>query len=462
MTSPLQSHQLRRIIAAYTVNRLGTWFGLVALTVAVFDRTHSALAVAALLIAGQVVPAFIVPAVVARVEASRRRGELSGLYIFEGITTIALAVLISHFWLPAVLLLVALDGTAAFAASALLRAAAAHVAREQVQSSVDPGRAEDSIEALAHEAERKANAALNVAFSGTFMLGPALAGAVVAGAGAPAALFIDAASFLICGGMLSDVHPHVEEAGGTSVRARLRAAWRHINDVPALRTLLLTEALALVFFESGAPIEIGYAKVALHAGDRGFGLLLTTWGAGGVLGSVIFARSVRRPVGLMLTSGTLAVGLAYVGFAVAPTLALACLAAFLGGIGNGVQWASLISAVQRLTPHALQGRLMGAVESLGALCPAVGLSLGGALVAISSPRDAFLVVGLGAAATTAAFGRLALGRLEPAVDTQTEPLADTAEGHVRKPTPSDSGIPVARESIRDQSRETRPASRTTR
>ncbi len=38
---------------------------------------------------------------------------------------------------------------------------------------------------------------------------------------------------------------------------------------------------------------------------------------------------------------------------------------------------------------------MGAVESLAALSVAVGLPLGGALVALSSPRAAFLVVGMG-------------------------------------------------------------------
>ncbi len=59
---PLRSHRLRRIIGAYTVNRLGTWFGFVALSVAVFDHTHSALAVAALLIWRQALPAFVVPA----------------------------------------------------------------------------------------------------------------------------------------------------------------------------------------------------------------------------------------------------------------------------------------------------------------------------------------------------------------------------------------------------------------
>ena len=129
--SPLRSARLRRIVAAYTVNRLGTWFGFIALAVAVYDHTHSAVAVSALLLAGQVLPAFVVPALVARVEASSRRGELSGLYLLEAAATAALAALVwRQFWLPGILLLVALDGTAALAASALLRAAAARCARE--------------------------------------------------------------------------------------------------------------------------------------------------------------------------------------------------------------------------------------------------------------------------------------------------------------------------------------------
>ena len=115
-----------------------------------------------------------------------------------------------------------------------------------------------------------------------------------------------------------------------------------------------------------------------------------------MLGSVVFARFVRRPLGSdaerrhvrARSSRTSASPLA-------PSLALACVAALVGGIGNGVEWPSLISLVQRLTPQRLHGRMMGAVESLGALGLAIGLSLGGALVALSSPRVAFLVVGLG-------------------------------------------------------------------
>ena len=104
--------------------------------------------------------------------------------------------------------------------------------------------------------------------------------------------------------------------------------------------------VAFVFFETGAPIELAYAKETLHAGARGFGLLLTTWGAGTVIGSIVFARSLKRPLGFLLSGGTLAVGLAYAGFAAAPSLLLACGAALIGGIGNGIELPSLFSLVQ--------------------------------------------------------------------------------------------------------------------
>ena len=142
MRSTLASPRLRRILAAYTVNRLGTWFAMVALSVAVFNETGSAFAVAGVLIAGQVLPALAVPLLVARVEESRRGHELSGLYFFEAAVAVTLAVLLSHFWLPVVLLLVALDGTAALAASALLRTELARAARDTLEPGLDRNLAE--------------------------------------------------------------------------------------------------------------------------------------------------------------------------------------------------------------------------------------------------------------------------------------------------------------------------------
>jgi predicted MFS family arabinose efflux permease len=402
----MRSPQLRRIVVAYTINRLGGWFGLLALVLAVYDHTHSALAVSALMFGSLALPALVVPAVVAKVEASQRRRELSALYLFEALMTAGLAVLLWNFSLPAILVLVTLDGIAALAASALLRSEVARAARDWVEQESASGTAEDELDASVEEAERHANAALNLGFSMSFILGPALGGLVVAAAGAPAALFIDVGSFLACGLLLLDLHPHVENAGGDSVRARLRDAREHVLASPMLKRLFLTELLALTFIETGAPIEVQYVKSTLAAGDRGVGVLLAMWGAGGILGSIVFARLVKWPLGVLLGAGTLCIAGAYLGLAAAPSLGLACLAGLLGGIGNGLQWPSLISAVQKLTPAAMQGRMMGAAESLGALCVAIGLPLGGGLASALSPRTAFWLVGSGAALATLALLRV--------------------------------------------------------
>ena len=214
MPSPLKSSRLRRILFAYTVNRLGTWVGLVALSLAVFDHTHSALAVAALLFAWQALPAFLVPAVVARVESRARRGELSALYVFEGRVTAALAVLLWHFCLPSACCWLCSTGRRRWplthCCARRWRGWRAIRSRGSRQVRCDRARISTT---EAQEAERKANAALNIAFSLAFVTGPVIGGAVVAAAGAPAALFINVGSFLICGALLIDLHPHVELAG---------------------------------------------------------------------------------------------------------------------------------------------------------------------------------------------------------------------------------------------------------
>jgi hypothetical protein len=451
-----KSPRLQRILLAYTVNQVGTWLAYVALLLSTYDHTHSALAVAGLLVAGRLLPALLTPTLVAIVESSGRRGGLSLLYALEAVVAVALAGLLWHFWLPGLLVLVAIDGTAALTAGALLRATAARVAVEEIPSSEsaphegteeDASRKEDGRgrraallgdeDSAVEVAQRRANAALNMAFTAAVTLGPAVSGVIVAAAGSPTALLLDAASFLICGALLMNLQALPQEKGGIggapTVRGRLSAAWRHLQAVPQLRGLLVAEALAIVCFASVEPVVVLYVKGTLHGGDRGFGFLTAAWGVGMVLGGLTFARSVRRPLKPMLVGGTLAGGMSYVGFAAAPTLAIACATAIVGGWGNGVQWPSLISAVQKLTPPELQGRLMGAVESIGGLCPAIGFLLGGAMGSLSSPRAAMLMAGLAATCLTGVFLRItragmAVQETEMAVQ-ETEVPAEVVAEH---------------------------------
>ena len=396
------SSRLRRVVAAYTVNQFGNWFGYIALAVIVYDHTRSALAVAALLAAAQAIPALLVPAMVAHVERSARRGWLTGLYSAEAAVVAALAVVVQHFWLPAVLALAALDGLAALTARALVRAAASRIGADDASNGVSEAEAA-SASALG---ARRANSALNAGFTVAMAIGPALAGLFVASAGGPAALIVDAVSFLICGSLVQDVTTFVTADQAPSRRWNLTEGLQQLRAVPHLRAFLRTEALALLAFESAAPVEVLYAKASLHAGDRGYGLLLAVWGVGQILGSVVFARWAARSLRPLLIGGTFAVGLAYLGFGAAPSLAVACAAAMTGGIGNGVQWAAFISAAQELTPAELHGRLMGAIESMGAIVPAFAFSLGGILAALTSPRSALWVAGAMATAMTFVFMRV--------------------------------------------------------
>ena len=135
--------------------------------------------------------------------------------------------------------------------------------------------------------------------------------------------------------------------------------------------------------------------MAPNIGDAGYGALLAGWGIGMVLGSVVFAavRRVRLPVLLFLS--TAAIGVAYLGTSASPNLFAACAASCLGGLGNGVQWIALVTAVQELTRAAFQARVLSLLEALASVMPGVGFLLGGAITAVFEPRASYAVAGAG-------------------------------------------------------------------
>jgi MFS family permease len=408
ITAPLRRPLFRRLATSYALNELGDWMGIVALSVLVYEATKSPLATAVLFIGTRFLPAFLAPILVTRIERPPPRIALPLVYCGETAAFGALALLAPHFSLAAVVALATVDGTLALAGRALTRAVVASVLEPAGEL-------------------REGNAVLNVAFTAGAALGPGLAGLVVAGLGVQTALFLNAASFylvawiLITAGKLPRADP---EEGGTIARAKAGA--RYLRDNLVLRRLLVAQGAAFVFFSAVIPVEVIYAKETLGTGDTGYGVMLASWGVGMLLGSLVFARARRAPLILLLVLSTLAVGAGYLGLAIAPNLALACVASLIGGTGNGVQWVSAISAVQELTEAGMQARVMAVLESIGAAMPGVGFALGGLIAAIATPRTTFLVAGLGVLAIVAliipTLGGKRAGRLATA---QGFPLDET-------------------------------------
>jgi MFS family permease len=155
------------------------------------------------------------------------------------------------------------------------------------------------------------------------------------------------------------------------------------------------QAVAFVFFSLVLPIEIVYAKETLDVGDSGYGALLSAWGIGMVLGSLVFLAGHRVKMGALLFFSTLAVGVSYLGMSAAGTLAVACAAAALGGVGNGVQWVAVMSTVQGLTDDRFQARVAGLLESISVAMPGIGFVLGGVITELLDARAGFALAGFG-------------------------------------------------------------------
>ena len=116
-----------------------------------------------------------------------------------------------------------------------------------------------------------------------------------------------------------------------------------------------------------------YAKESLGTTSAGFGLLLSAWGAGIVLGSLLYIGLKNRSgFGLIIVSSAL-VGLAYLGMSQAGVLWVACAMSVVGGAGNGIQWVAVMTALQEVTPPEFQARMSGLLESIGAAMPGIGL-----------------------------------------------------------------------------------------
>lgn len=375
----LRLRPFRHLAAAYTINELGNWIGDIALAILVFDRTGSPIATATLFLALRFAPAVLAPPLTTRVEVLSPRRILPLLYLGEAAIFALIAGLSREFSLPLVLVLAAADGVLAIAAKALIRSVNATVLSTP-------------------DLLRSGNAVLNLGLTIGGAIGPAFAGGLVAGAGAATALAVDAATFAVVALLLATTRGlRIDASREVGTLARLRAGFRESWRRPSIRWLLIATGLALMFGTSVIPIEVVFAKRTLHAGDAGYGFLITAWGVGMVVGGAAFAAASRLKLAIAISVGVALIAAGYAGLAASSTLVMACLFSALGGIGNGLWWIAAITAVQQSIPSHTQTVVMSVVESMSQVMPALGYVLGGAVTAIGSPRIAYAVAAAGVA-----------------------------------------------------------------
>jgi MFS family permease len=223
------------------------------------------------------------------------------------------------------------------------------------------------------------NAIFQSLFQTGAIVGPAVAGLLLAGAGVHLIYWIDAVSYLIAMSAVLTMSPQPVPTGGAAGVAPARPGWRStmeglrfVRRSQPLKGAYLIDVNAMVF---GMPRALFPALAAnvFGGGATTVGLLYSAPGVGALLGALTsgWVGRVRRQ-GLAVIWAVLVWGASIALFGLAHWLPLALVLLAVAG------WADVLSAVFRNTiiqfagPDGMRGRLMGVQMAVVAGGPRLG------------------------------------------------------------------------------------------
>jgi MFS family permease len=254
---------------------------------------------------------------------------------------------------------------------------------------------------LAGEAEIANAVALNsTSFNAARMIGPAIAGVLIAAVGCGWVFLINAASFIavLCSLMLlrvGELHPSSKAA---RTRGSLAEGFRYVWRRPELRAVLLMLFL-IGTFGLNFPIFISTMSVSVfHAGAGQFGFLTSVMAIGTIAGALLSASRAKPRMPLLLGAAAIfgfGCGMA----ALMPNYWLFGLALVIIGVSALTFTTSTNSLVQLDTEPVMRGRVMAIRLAIALGGTPIGAPIVGWVADRFGPRWA---LGVGAASGAAA------------------------------------------------------------
>jgi MFS family permease len=261
----------------------------------------------------------------------------------------------------------------------------------------------------------QATAVVEGARRATSLLGPALAGVLIASIGATNVLYVDAATFLVSFILLALFVPRRPPLPATEESRGLLAGVRY---VVADRILLVLALTSLVLNGFGQMLVAGIPVLAYDdfgQSARLAGVFFAAFGAGGIVGSLLAIKAVSRFEPLRLG----AVALLCLGV---PLWLLALdlpawgvvVALFASSLFGPLINAPLIGVVTVRTPEALRPKVMTAVITAAMLAGPIGMLVAGPLLESWGPHAVFALVAAGQMTAAAPFAAMAFREATPA------------------------------------------------
>lgn len=230
-------------------------------------------------------------------------------------------------------------------------------------------------------------------------LGPALAGLIVGWFGTNFAFAFDSLTFFVSAAAIATISITQKRAddGKASmevVGAQLKEGLTFIRRSRTILNVSITAGVAMLGLGSIVVLGVRYLSQELGVGATGFGFLVSVLGIGMVAGGFLvgnYASGLRTSV--VVGGGMGILGLALLGFAMAPDFTLVLVMAFIIGACMVASRAAIAALLQAIVPDEKRGRVESAVNTIISAATTLSMGLAGFLGDLLGLRAVFALSG---------------------------------------------------------------------
>ena len=219
-------------------------------------------------------------------------------------------------------------------------------------------------------------------FNGARIVGPAIAGVLVAGIGEGWCFFANAVSYIavIIGLLLMRVETPRKLAAGGSQLQHMLEGFQFVKRTGPIRTLLLLLGLVSLVAMPYSVLMPIFADRILHGGARGLGILMGATGVGALLGALtLAARTGVSGLGRWVTFACGGFAISLIAFGLSRNFWLSAAVLVPVGFCMMLQMSASNTLIQSMVPDHLRGRVMSVYSMMFMGMAPFGALLGGAL-----------------------------------------------------------------------------------
>jgi MFS family permease len=368
MLGALRHRNFQLYIAGQIISTIGTWMQSVAMPWLALQLTHNGLLVG-LVLAAQFTPILL-------------GGPLGGLVADRFRKRHVLLVTQSLFTVPSF----ALFAVSASGHAQYWMVIVAAFATGTINLFDLPSRQSFLIEMVGRKDLMNAIALNSSVFNTAIVVGPSLAGLVIAAVGVPICFLANSVSYLAAVGALLLMRDLPERAAATHEEhwlRRLSQGFSYARREPTVGLLLLAVAVFSLFAMNRLTLLPLFADQVLHAGPQGFGFLVASMGFGALAGALTlaffprFGANPRRQLWMAMIWVV-----ALLEFSISRVFIVSVAALFVAGYCQISFVATANNRIQTVAPDHLRGRVMALyTQALIGVGP-IGATQAGALATL--------------------------------------------------------------------------------